>query len=150
MEKISTDLGHRVVLKKDFKNYGTVVVLICDYREESGFFYGFAAHKNFKNAYQKALIELDRNYRVLKNYYKNKPVLEEYREKRVVHFSSELGFQEFARKVLNNASIVDGVKPELILDSEIPGPWTKWRRVWRVLFENQVPLDFQNLNVFMF
>lgn len=149
-ERVKSCHPHRTILSKTYKQFNTTVVLICDYREESGFFYGFAAHKSYEKAYKKALIELDRNHRVLTYYYKKKPELSEFREKRVVYFSSSEGFSEFAKKVRKNGFIKDLVFPELCLDKEIPGPWQKWRRVWRVLFKQYVPQDYQNLNVFMF
>ena len=149
-ERVKSSHPHRTILSKTYKQFKTTVVLICDYREESGFFYGFAAHKNYDKAYNKALVELDRNHRVLTYYYKKKPELSEFREKRVVYFSSSEGFSEFAKKVRKNEFIKDLAYPELYLDKEIPGPWQKWRRVWRVLFKQYVPQDYQNLNVFMF
>ncbi|PIP95855.1 MAG: hypothetical protein COW00_19530 [Bdellovibrio sp. CG12_big_fil_rev_8_21_14_0_65_39_13] len=149
-ERVKSSHPHRTILSKTYKQFNTIVVLICDYREESGFFYGFAAHKNFDKAYNKALVELDRNHRVLTYYNKKKPELSEFREKRVVYFSSPEGFSEFAKKVRKNESIKDLVFPEVYLDKEIPGPWQKWRRVWRVLFKQHIPQDYKNLNVFMF
>ena len=149
-ERVKSSHPHRTILTKTYKQFKTTVVLICDYRKESGFFYGFAAHKNYDKAYNKALVELDRNHRVLTYYYKKKPELSEFREKRVVYFSSSEGFSEFAKKVRKNEFIKDLAYPELYLDKEIPGPWQKWRRVWRVLFKQYVPQDYQNLNVFMF
>ncbi len=105
--------------------------------------YGFAASKSRVDALKKAQIELFRNYLLLDKI----PVdtnadslgLENINEKRLLYFSTGFGKEQFNQRLLDSKNLaLDISKPKLIVDTEIPGPWSKYAYVWRCLFENKI------------
>jgi hypothetical protein len=100
--------------------------------------YGFACGDNFTFAYQKALVELDRNSRVLKEYFskgKRGSEIDNLNEKRILFFAGGSGIAKFEQRI---ASEVVGhfEAPQLIVDLPVIGPWTKYTHVWRCLFDS--------------
>lgn len=102
--------------------------------------YGFAADAKPKEAFLRAQIELFRNVEVLKRYFNSTNKISkddlDIQEQRLLWFASELGFKNFQRRV--DASVllkISNPTPELIVDKEIKGPWSKYATVWRSLYK---------------
>lgn len=96
--------------------------------------YGYSAGSSFRTAVARAAVELARNEFVV-SYYKLRSVAQEvpnYFERRCLYFAGEEGHAEFLRRVFDR-------KPRreapwsVKFDGEIPGAWSKYATVWRVL-----------------
>lgn len=105
-------------------------------RCDPGFFaYGHAAAPAFHGACERAVIELARNEYVLRRYWlagapQNRPA--ELFERRCLFFSSPAGHELFLEKTRTPVGQPAGA-PEILFDGEIPGPWSKYATVWRVV-----------------
>lgn len=102
--------------------------------------YGFAGGTTEKAALLKSQIELYRNTEVLTKYFKNSkaPSMSEMRlqEQRVLWFSTEDGYQLFQEKTDRSKKItIKNYTPQLIINKEISGPWSKYARTWRCLYK---------------
>lgn len=109
--------------------------------------YAFAAEDSINLAIEKALIELDRNIRVLSGETYKKvvdfssamPTLTNIYEKRLLFFSTAEGYDLFVSKVGGTEAKKDRIHqismPRVVVDSEIKGPWSKYTCVWRFLYE---------------
>ncbi len=109
--------------------------------------YGFAAHKTYELAQNKAIIELTRNKNLLE-LVENKKTNEitDLYENRVLYFSHGMGLfelNEIIQKQLEKTEIL-AKTPERIVDESIIGPWTQYTKVWRTIFEieNSTELNF--------
>jgi hypothetical protein len=126
------------------------------------FAYGFACAPNPADSLEKARIEMNRNLSVLSKFFaKHNAETEETRcfliknldlktEKRLVFFSTEFGHNIFLKRLA--ASVSNSMaNSRLLIDTEIPGPWTKYATVWRCLFETDNSRNFSNeIEYFMF
>lgn len=107
-------------------------------RCEPGFFaYGHAAAPSFHGACERAIVEMARNEYVLRRYWLAGGTVvrpTDLFERRCLFFSTSEGhelFQERARaQVVNPAG-----EPEVVFDGEIPGPWSDYATVWRVVLQ---------------
>ena len=105
--------------------------------------YGFAAAETTTIAFKKSQVELYRNIFVLERYASNSKLVEVsdliIQEQRLIWFSNEVGHQCFLNQVNRSlrSSITNPV-PNLILDTEIIGPWSEYTTVWRCLFESSI------------
>ena len=117
-----------------------------------GYVYGFAAHKTFFKACQKAEIELERNAYVLPFQEKvldnsNISIL----EKRLIYFSKDEGRALFEARV-DKSFVLDCPRtlPKLCIDIEIVGPWSNYTTVWRCLFQSECDLKTDAIDLFLF
>ncbi len=113
--------------------------------------YGFAADFKIERAQQRALVELERNMRVLGSLSKRSEVqrLENLQDARLVYFSSEEGNRFFMNRVHSSLTLSRGKElPKLIFDSEVPGEWSKYASVWRCVLEPHFVED--KINEFFF
>lgn len=126
-------------------------ISLLHYEVEGKNIYGFACENNLSNSFQHALVELSRNIYVLKNLKSevNLQTLTEVYDRRMFFFSKEEGFHLFLEKVnASPKSIL--IKPKLICDKEIIGPWSKYAKVWRYLYERSNPEEDSDHTFFMF
>ena len=103
--------------------------------------YGFAAENTLSEAIRHARVEQLRNAAVLSAHTEK---LKEAKcsievsalyEKRLLYFSSE-GFSKFFERLqASSKNYLCPNKPEVIIDGEIPGPWTHYATVWRYLLD---------------
>lgn len=112
--------------------------------------FSFACENSFQATVRHALVELNRNRRVLNQ--RNEfqlDKLEDISDKRLLFFSRPEGKALYLEKVQKAPCAINAV-PKLICDSEIKGPWTKYAKVWRVLYAESYPKDFEDHTFFMF
>lgn len=116
------------------------------------FIYGFAAAKTLNEAINKAEIELERNAFVL-----SLPIDEKIKEKmplfekRLLFFSEGKGKKLFDMRVAESLNCkIKPKAPELCIDTEIKGPWSKYATVWRCLFATDIDISNDRLDFFLF
>lgn len=116
---------------------GLITIIHYKLCENNYMSYGFASGRTIVEASQKALVELKRNYDLLSNLSDEKKNLIETEghiiERRLLYFSSELGFDGFKNRI--GRKKIKSAAPNLIIDSLVDGPWLKYSKVWRCLFE---------------
>lgn len=131
-------------------SFNCVTVILCFYlAKKNCYTYGFACHQNLNLAKEKAMIELFRNRFILEKEIKASSSLPLY-EKRLLYFSTEQGHQDFLKKAQNpGASAYKQMAWDLVIDSEIPGPWSFYAKVWRCLLADTDESD-QSDSFFIF
>jgi hypothetical protein len=115
--------------------FGGVTVVVYSRTQWGGYAYGHAADESFTGACERAIVELARHEWVLRSWWLayvagERKTPSNLFEKRCLHFASEEGHEEFMSRVGNRA-IRRGPAPEVICDSELPGPWSDYATVWR-------------------
>lgn len=115
--------------------------------------YGFAADKTFELSFQKSIIELERNYRVLKN--QNAFLLPiddlSYKiDRNLIYFSSKEGSEMFEDLIKKSPRKILSKTPKVLCDLELKGPWSEYTKVWRHVLENSYNHDEKNYKFFMF
>ncbi|MEY2877924.1 MAG: hypothetical protein RLZZ15_304 [Verrucomicrobiota bacterium] len=122
-------------------DFGEVAVLFR--RSASGHVgYGYSAGATFKTAVARAAVELARNEFAVASY-KLRTVARDvtnYFERRCLHFAGEEGHAEFLRRVFDRKPH-RAVDWRVRFDGELPGPWSRYATVWRVVPE-MPSLDF--------
>lgn len=113
--------------------------------------YGFASSSSIEKSTSKALIEMDRNYGALMKAYKSGldiKSVQDISDKRLIYFSSQEGRLSFENKISHKSTLIN-THPKLVVDSEIPGPWSQYATVWRCLLEN-TDTNLQDVDFFLF
>jgi ribosomal protein S12 methylthiotransferase accessory factor YcaO len=119
---------------------GVTVVLFK--RTAQGFVaYGHAAAMNYDGACLKAAIEMERHELVLARFSRTRagklseslapdahPI-----ERRSLFFASEAGHELFLER-LRSAPRRPVASPRLVFDGVVPGPWSRYADVWRVVY----------------
>lgn len=124
---------------------------IKDHTETPFYVYGFAASSSIEKSTNKALIEMDRNFGALTRTFKSGVDIKgihDISDRRLIYFSSLEGRLSFERRVSQKVVLTTS-KPDLIVDSEITGPWSQFATVWRCLFEN-TDTNLTDLDFFLF
>lgn len=105
---------------------------------EPGFYaYGHAAAPSFHGACERAIIEMARNEYVLRRYWlaantTDRPT--DLFERRCLFFSTPEGHELFQQRA--RAGVTNPVKePPIVFDGEIPGAWSEYATVWRVVLQ---------------
>jgi hypothetical protein len=129
-----------------------IKVFCCASKGEGGFYtYGFSAADSLERAKLQALIEQTRNERALTKFPSNQ--VPSFRgEKRLFYFSTDEGFAKFNEN-LEKSLLLRGIpeRPRKLVDREVKGPWTKYARVWRTLYEGgEVWHHSANEKIFLF
>lgn len=142
-----------------FKKAHTLIVRqILEARNGCFAFYGFATSNSKKSALERAIIELDRNRRAILLKTGGDPENLDHtnislstQDRRLFFFSTEIGNQLFNETVgkTNGPKSLITIPPQLLIDHEIKGPWSRYTRVWRCLFEYNEPLT-DDVSVFFF
>jgi hypothetical protein len=125
-----------------------VNVSLLVYAHKSFYAYGFAGGQNIQNSFKKALIELDRNRRILEKNHQS--TIETQTDKIIIYFSTEEGHQYFLEKVSNASNKIINEKPKIICDKEITGHWNQYTKVWRYLLEDSYYDKANSSSYFMF
>lgn len=105
--------------------------------------FAFSYGHNLENAVWRAGIELERTEEILHGYYARNPEpklteilrIDDIILRRMVYFSTRHGFKRFLERLKNTPTCPPKQKPNVIFDGKIPGPWSKYATVWRVVFE---------------
>lgn len=140
------------------------VAVLWHRSKESGLLsYGFAAAEDPARSAAKAAIELTRNLRVLGAFFKESSVrpdsydrttLDSYMERRLIFFSTSEGVRLFQERVATSLGLDPrpGAEPEVLIDREILGPWSRYAHVWRILLRHTqgAETDFERDDVFAF
>lgn len=103
--------------------------------------YATAAGKTLLEAQQRASVELVRAQYSLKRWLRLRetrskevgpaPTLS---ERRRLFFAAEAGYQVFLQRCAR-AKAPGAPRPACVFDGEIPGPWSRYATVWRVVFQ---------------
>ena len=119
---------------------GGVAVLLYR-RSEAGFYsYGHAAAESFTAACEKGIVELARHEWVLRcrcllhGGLAGGPAVANLLERRSLFFSTEAGHDLFQQRLGRRARHA-GPAPQVVTDSEIKGPWSRYASVWRFLLQ---------------
>ncbi len=119
---------------------GLLVILFK--RTLEGFFaYGHAGAMDFESACQKAAAEMERHSQVVARFTRlhGSPALSHLPpnahpiERRSLFFAGEEGHRLFLERL--RTPVPDTAELKWAFDGPVPGPWTKYADVWRVLFE---------------
>lgn len=107
--------------------------------------YGFAASTVLEHALERAKVEQFRNKLVMERFYEERnltpdapapPDVQNINERRLLHFASACGRNDFRRKISESTALrTSPAIPKTLADCEIPGPWSRYATVWRVLYE---------------
>ena len=96
--------------------------------------YGYSAGSSFRTAAARAAVELARNEFVV-GYYKLRTAAREVPncfERRCLYFAGEEGHAEFLRRVFDRRPHRES-QWSVHFDGELPGPWSRYATVWRVV-----------------
>lgn len=119
------------------------VVLLHALADNGVHAYGHGAGDGFADACSRAAVELARAQFVLRRYarrpaFNAAPVVMNMLERRCLHFSTEAGHAEFLERLAHRPW--RSVEPQTVFDGEIPGPWSEYACVWRVVIAPPSPL----------
>ncbi len=121
---------------------GREVVLVRDEVEVRGerlSVYGFSCGRDIGQAFRQATAELRRNREALRKLERGveEASVDSLFERRLLHFSAAEGRSGFdARLRASFSARVAAIHaPPLLVNQEIRGPWSRYARVWRCLFE---------------
>ncbi len=117
--------------------FSKMKVFILVYKDQGLNFYGFAASKSENECFFKALVELDRNRRMLEKV-KNKK-LEDFKsatDRTLFYFSSDEGKNCFDELILNSPKTLQNFKVKVLCDKELVGEWSRFSTIWRYLLED--------------
>lgn len=101
--------------------------------------YSFAGGQSLNHSFKRALIELDRNIRVLEKYYqkgRQEKNLETTVDKTISFFSTQDGYEKFDSLIKNAPMKVKNYNPKILCDKEVKGKWSEYTTVWRYLIED--------------
>lgn len=120
---------------------GVTVVLFK--RAESGFVaYGHGSALNFAAACRKAAVEMERHVVMVSRFATahagriigQLPPDAHPIERRCLFFATDAGHELFLER-LRSGPRKPAPKPRLVFDGAIPGPWSRYADVWRVVYE---------------
>jgi len=120
---------------------GVTVVLFK--RTAQGFIaYGHAAAMDYDGACRKAAIEMERHELILARFSRahagklseGLPPDAHPIERRSLFFASEAGHELFLEH-LRSSPRRAAARPRLVFDGAVPGPWSRYADVWRVVYE---------------
>lgn len=102
--------------------------------------YGHASAATYAAACARAMDELERHALVLRQRVlaasdsaKALPEVSDLLERRSLYFASEHGHEHFLERLRSGCSR-PALRPRLICDAAIPGPWNRYASVWRVAY----------------
>jgi hypothetical protein len=128
-------LGVTALRLEHSAKFGEVAVLFR--RSAAGHVsYGYSAGGSFRTAAARAAVELARNEFVV-GYYKLRSVVRDVPncfERRCLYFAGEEGHAEFLHRVFDRKPHREAAW-SVKFDGELPGPWSKYATVWRVVPE---------------
>lgn len=115
--------------------FGGVTVITYAKTEWGGYVYGHAAEESFSAACERSVVELARHEWVLRSSWLSffageRPRPTNIFEQRMLFFASAEGFELFQQR-LHTPAARSMPRPEILCDSDIPGPWDEYATVWR-------------------
>ena len=133
------------------------VVLLVHEAEPDLIVYGHAAADTFEDACKRASIELARNELVIRRFRSLHPgpvdqhlnSVADLFERRSLFFSTPAGFRAVLKKGRQSARTLLA-KPCVVFDGEIPGRWSEFTTVWRVVLEPPTLEFLQNRDDWFF
>jgi len=114
---------------------GGITVVVYARTDWGGYVYGHAAEESFGAACEHAVVELARHEWVLRSsclagMVGQRPAPTNIFERRCLFFASDEGHDLFQERI--HQPVTGGmVRPEVICDRDIPGPWDDYATVWR-------------------
>jgi len=104
--------------------------------------YGHAAGPDLETACERAAMEMERHDTVVRQYLLvHSGTAENFAsttvhasERRSVYFAQQEGHEKFLGR-LRSKSVSPRLTPRLVFDGPVPGEWTKYADVWRVVYE---------------
>ncbi len=114
------------------------VVLLHALADNDVHAYAHASGETFVEACMRAGVELSRSQFVLRRFFRRgrvgaSPVATGLFERRCVHFATAEGYASFEERVARKKW--RSAEPEVVFDGEIPGPWSRYATVWRVVLK---------------
>ena len=124
-----------------FRKHKVVLLRRIKANDYNVFSYGCGS--DLDSAKQSALFELERSDILLESFYgrnsgfewEDLSTIESFVERRLIAFSLPEGLELFEAKVEKTKDLNTIAKPKVLVDRQIPGPWSKYAFVWRVLFD---------------
>ena len=115
--------------------FGGVTVIAFARTEYGGYAYGHAAEESFGAACERAVVELARHEWVLRSSWLafvsgQKSAPQDLFERRCLFFATPEGHELFLRR-LRSRPTGAMVRPTVVCDRDIPGPWAEYATVWR-------------------
>jgi len=123
-----------------FESSAPGVAVLLHRQTEPGYHtYGHAAAPKLADACRHAAAEMQRHERVLEVYLKKHGTLTiqpdmPMMEQRSLFFATAEGHAVFRARLARRAA-APPARPKLVFDGVVPGPWSRYADVWRVLFE---------------
>jgi hypothetical protein len=117
------------------------ITVVAYSRTADGFYsYGHAAAMDFDTACTRAAAEMERHTRVIRRFALNHggkihdqlPANAHPIERRTIFFAQEEGHALFLERLHSHPS--GEARPKLVYDGPVPGPWSKYADVWRVVY----------------
>lgn len=133
--------------------YKDIAVSLIAYEHSNFYAYGFAGGQHLDHSFQKALIELDRNIRVLEKYLSKEKKHQELKaavDKTLSYFSTREGNEKFEFLIKNAPRNLKKTTPKILCDKEIRGKWSDYTVVWRFLIEDSYFECSEDPTFFMF
>ncbi len=128
-----------------------VTVSLLVYKINDFYVYGFAGGSSLNHSFTRALVELDRNIRVMsKSYEKKNQDFTATVDKTIYYFSTDAGNQKFNSLIESSPKKIINTNPKILCDKELIGPWTKYTKVWRYLLEDSYFNCSSDSTFFMF
>lgn len=118
------------------------VTVILFQRTAQGFTaYGHGAAQNYESACRKAAVEMERHALIITRFahanvgklVDQLPVDAHPIERRSLFFATEAGHELFLER-LRSSPRRPAVRPQLVYDGPVPGPWNRYADVWRVVY----------------
>lgn len=116
-----------------------VRVSIVLFKKNNFYTYSFAADKNLSSSFNKSLIELNRNIKILEkneNYRKNFTEFKDSTDRTLLYFSSEEGYEKFMNLINSAPNKIINNNPIITCDKPVIGRWSKYTKVWRYLLDD--------------
>ena len=118
-----------------------VTVILYRRAEQGHYAYGHAAGPDFETACERAAMELERHDFVVKQYLlvhagetaNTMPPNTHTIERRSVFFALLEGYEMFLKR-LHTKCWLPPLRPRLVFDGPVPGAWSKYADVWRVVY----------------
>lgn len=118
-----------------------VTVILFKRTAEGHFAYGHAAAMDHESACRKAALEMERHAQISARYARvhagpltaSLPNDAHPIERRCLFFATDVGHELFLDR-LRSAPRKPAARPRLVFDGAVPGPWSKYAGVWRVVY----------------
>lgn len=128
-------------------------ISLIAYKYLDFYVYSFAGGKTIELSFRKALIELNRNLKILlknENYKNSYSYYSDPTDRTLIYYSSNEGYQKFKALINSAPSRLINTHPKILCDSPIVGRWSTYTKVWRYLLEDSYFPTYKDHTFFMF